>query len=419
MKNRLLLVVCGLVTLVVLAACGGGGGGGNGGTTPTVPADPATPVTPAATNKITGVASKAPINGGDVKAYKVVADKKGDLIVSGKTASDGSYTLDLGSYSGPVIIEVTGGSYTDEATGNVTSIPVASPMHTVVPNASGTISAAITPLTELAFQQAGTTLNAATIANANNRVASMFNLNNIVQTLPVAPTAAALNVLSTTDPAQIDQKNYTLVLATLSQLAASQTNSIAATVAYLNQNVSGSGTSLNATAVKAIQSAATTFFTANTNNATNITNVSNTNLATIGARKATLTLATTGVMPSGNSIKGLAAEITLPQGVTVKSDTSGVLASYLFASGIASPSLTLMASVSGNKLNFGFTDATGIAVGAFATLLCDVTVDAPATLTKNDFVITSGYKISDTRINIGTQSLSPPLALEVKSVVVE
>ncbi len=86
-----------LITSALITACGGGGGGTS--------TDPVTPV--AATTTVSGVASKGPLKRAMVKAYAVKDDgTRGDLIASKETDDTGAYTLDLGTYAGPVQLEV-------------------------------------------------------------------------------------------------------------------------------------------------------------------------------------------------------------------------------------------------------------------------------------------------------------------------
>ena len=163
------------MAVALLAGCGGGGGGGS-------PA-PATTV-------ITGMASKGPIKAGTVKVYPIrggVEDRTAP-IGQGQTDDSGNYTIDVGSYKGPVVVEVTGGSYTDEVSG--ASVSLKATFRTVLANAStGKNIAAVTPLTELAYKKAkgaGPTLAGASIDDANAGIAAMFKLTDIVSTLPVA-----------------------------------------------------------------------------------------------------------------------------------------------------------------------------------------------------------------------------------------
>lgn len=364
------LMYSGLI-LVALAlfGCGGGGGGSNDSV---------------ATTKLSGVASVAPINVGTVEVFKIANGVKvTPAIASGKTDANGSYSLSWPSYSGPVLVEVSGGSYTDPATGNTSLL--AAPLRAVVPNASGTVTAAVTPFTELAVQLAGANLTTAAIKNED--VAIMFNIGDynikdIIKTQPLAPTA---NALAAATPAQ---RSYTLALAAFSQLMKDNASTIAATVTNLKSNT--------AAAPAVLQNAAATFFsTANGNNKSGV----------IVKR-----LNTAGVLPSGSTIRGIEVTINLPSGVSVKSDNNGLLASYLQTSGSATASSIISGNLNGSDLKIIFADIAGIAVGEFATLYCDVASTAPASL--GTFTIT-GVKISDV-VSGNTVDLSVNLSLDIQ-----
>src|SRR5262245_38593961 len=100
------------LVIMTLFGCGGGGGGG-GDATPT-------PVTGSTT--ITGVAAKGPISGGTVKVFAI---KNGQVdrtaeIGSGTTNDSGAFTVTIPpdkATTGPVLLEVSSGSFSDEATG--------------------------------------------------------------------------------------------------------------------------------------------------------------------------------------------------------------------------------------------------------------------------------------------------------------
>jgi hypothetical protein len=183
------------VAALALAGCGGGGGS-------------AAPTT----TTIGGMASKGPIKAGQVKVFAIrnnTEDKSGP-IGQGVTDANGNFSVDVGVFSGPVVLEVSGGTFTDEVSG----LPVAMNSNTLlraaVTNvAAGTQAVAVTPLTELAFNKArgtGTTLTAAAIDDANTKIAAQFQLKDIVATLPVAAGGAD------------DQKKYAAALGAISQL---------------------------------------------------------------------------------------------------------------------------------------------------------------------------------------------------------
>ena len=188
-----------VLSLLVFAGCSGGGGG-----SPSVSPAPST-------SSISGVASKGPISGGTVRVYGVTsAGAKGEQIGTATTNSGGSYTLTIGSYTGPVIVEVAGGTYTDEATG-ATNVPA--PTMRAVVNAGSSTTLAVTPLTEMAYREAvKAPITPISVNQANFLVGSLFNNIDIINTLPADATAPS----ATATP---KQKEYAVILGGISQLA--------------------------------------------------------------------------------------------------------------------------------------------------------------------------------------------------------
>src|SRR6185369_47484 len=191
------------LTVLVLSGCGGGGGGGGSETAVTPPS-----TSPATT--LTGIAAKGPIQAGTVKAFAVKfgAVDTSAPIGQGVTDGSGNYSIDIGPYQGPVVVEVTEGTFTDEVSGTVVTLKT--PMRAILANAlSGTKTVAVTPLTELAFRKAkgaAGALTADSISSANASVAAIFGLNDIVATLPVSGSSLA------------DQKKYAAACGSFSQL---------------------------------------------------------------------------------------------------------------------------------------------------------------------------------------------------------
>jgi len=194
MSNTLKVLVVGIGLAAALAGCNGGSS------------------TPAASN-VSGIASKGPLNGASVCAYAIVNGAKGAAIGACQTtAAGGNYSLDLGSYTGPVLFEASGGNYVDEASG--ATVPLSAPLHSVLVSvAGGATTAAITPLTELAYRLAMAMsggLGGANIQAALDKVQTNFGVADIVGVLPVD----ALNVpVGATDA----EKKYALALAMVSQ----------------------------------------------------------------------------------------------------------------------------------------------------------------------------------------------------------
>lgn len=229
MKLRVLAPA--VITSVLVSACGGGGSGSAGSDAPA-------PALPSASTTLSGVASKGPLKQALVTAYRVKDDgTRGDAITSKETDDNGGYTLDLGSHSGPVQLEMTvvAGKtrMADEASGIDQSLPddfkLRSALMVTAPTGSSTQiqSASITPYTELATKIAEDSggLSRANIANATKVV---FDL------IGVDPVATRPIDYSKTAPADAteDQKKYALLNAAVSTMAsAAPTTTDAATLA--------------------------------------------------------------------------------------------------------------------------------------------------------------------------------------------
>ena len=245
-RNNVKLGVVGLTAIatLVLAGCGGGGG--------------AAP----ASSLVTGVASKGPLNGSTVCAFAITGGVKGASLGTCATGIvNGKYSINLGSYTGPVLFEATGGTYVDEATG--ATVALAAPLHSMLGGTTGgNTTAAITPLTELAYQDAisiASGLTAARISAAIAKVQTFFGVADIVKTLPVdalAPPATATAA----------EKTYALALASVSEYLKAQpagtslTNALTTMGACLAAPATGCGT--GATAVDASLTAAKATFLA-------------------------------------------------------------------------------------------------------------------------------------------------------------
>ena len=288
--------------LLITAACGGGGGG-------------STP--PPASNTVAGVAAAGIIKGGTVKVfgpYSSVsgADKKQIGATVQTSLTTGAYSVDLGSYTGPVIVEVSGGSYVDEATGATTSIPAGAPLRAVAVSSTGSVNVAVTPLTELAAKQAATLAGAGvkltdtTINQANAQVSDLFKVD-IIATQPLDASAPLVGTQA--------QKDYTLALAALSQLA-NDPAQLGTTLTTLASSITTAG-SMDATVVGNIATALTGFLV-NTNNSTGITVVPDA-LKNLGTTTVTLTIAL-----AGTGVKGVETDIVLPANVSVATEAGAL-----------------------------------------------------------------------------------------------
>jgi len=207
----LLAMALGALSTTGLVACGGGGGDGSGSTSAT-------------TGTISGTATKGPVSGATVRAYAINNGVKGGQMGSAQTDSSGNFTMRVDPYSGPIMLQLHGGSYTDEATGKRMNMLNADDMTCAVPSISVTAGSAttgiqITPLTSMAHAWAehmadGMTATNITTANMRVGAAYMGPGMDILMTRPIDPT-----VVGSANGASIDAKNYGMILAAMSQEA--------------------------------------------------------------------------------------------------------------------------------------------------------------------------------------------------------
>lgn len=350
MKILKLLAASSLL-ICTLSACGGGGGdtttGGGGSTV------------------VTGMATKGPfLKDSIVNVYAVVNGAKGTLLAQTKTSDDnGSYSADLGSYAGPVVVEVSG-TYQDEATGGTVTIADTAPIRAALPLAQGSVTLPVTPLTELAVQKTGGNLSAAAITAANTLVSEIFKVD-IVATLPVAPTTAALS------GATQAQKDYTLALAAVSQMAseaagASETEKLQTALAGLSEGISATG--MTSAASTAFQGALTNFVV-NPNNQTGISDTASTSLVNAGTLSKSYTLSLSG---NSAAAQGLQFDLVLPQGVTVNTSLDSSLLTSSLSMGQAYSGALVASKYATGTVTVGIVSTPGISAGAFATVTCNI-----------------------------------------------
>lgn len=196
----------------MLTACSGGGGSSS-------PAPP-----PPAMNAVKGQVVDAFVAGATVSAYQVNADgTQGALIATTTTDSSGNYSLNLGAYSGPVYLTSTGGTYTDTATGQTVDLTgTGLVLSAIIPNASGTVTAEITPLTTMAAQLVPTLVTgppassaSAAATTANGLISNYFGISNILNTVLLDLSQAGCTTGAT--QGSIDDS---LLLAAIGDLAA-------------------------------------------------------------------------------------------------------------------------------------------------------------------------------------------------------
>ena len=210
--NRNLRVFLALSLLIgymtVLFGCGGGGGGGT------------SPAALGTTGTISGMAVKGPVNGATVTAYAITNGVIGMQVASAITDSSGNFSMTIGDYSGPLMLQMSGGTYIDEATGATMAMSPGDIMTAVIPSVTSgeTITGVqITPLTSMAWAMAKNMAGGMTGANitaANSSVGAYFMVNDILHTVPMNPVVGGSGSSATQD-----MKNYGMAIAAISQSA--------------------------------------------------------------------------------------------------------------------------------------------------------------------------------------------------------
>jgi hypothetical protein len=137
---------------------------------------------PAATSTtITGVAVKGPVSGATVTIKNAAT---GAVLATTTTSAGGAYSVAT-TFTGDVLVEVSGGSYTDEATG--TTKQLTTPLRTVLSASGGTVTGVVTPLTTMAYTYSGSANpNAEAFKQAAEKIAGGLGLSgtNILNTVP-------------------------------------------------------------------------------------------------------------------------------------------------------------------------------------------------------------------------------------------
>lgn len=384
-----------------ISGCGGGGGGG---------------AAPPATTVVSGVVSKGSVGGAVVKVFAINPDgTKGSQLgpVAGVESSNGTdgrrkgaYAIDLGSYNGPILVEATGGTYTDEATQAVRDLIGITLRAASTSVVTGVNPVMVTPLTEVAVQRMAD-FQTASIINANNAVAQLFSVDNIVTTEPIDSNSAGAAGASAA------VKNYALALATVSQ--------------YI-ENKPGSGLSNAITDFKNALDPATPAATVSQTLASVVAAQANVladplvNSTGLGApiaanTTATIRMKTVGTLPVGTNIGGVSLNIILPAGVTVPVDVNNqILTANLVESGVAATTVgstqviagsftAAVAATSPAKVTIGLANTVGFLTGEFARLTCNVAAQSrviPSSFFVTDAIVTdvSGNPVGSIKVEL-------------------
>jgi hypothetical protein len=122
---------------------------------------------------ISGIVSIGPISNATVTAYRIVNGIKGARLATTTTDSAGRYSMQIGTYSGLVLLEVTGGSYKDPATGLLSQLTTV--LRSIITVVNDVTVANITPLTEIVVINAYNSLGGFTATNVSTAISTVTN----------------------------------------------------------------------------------------------------------------------------------------------------------------------------------------------------------------------------------------------------
>jgi len=203
----MMVLILAIGSSLLLFGCGGGSGGSSG-------------TTSGVDGVISGTAVKGPVNGATVTAFAIGNGLMGAQIGTGTTDAQGNFTIPIGAYSGPVMLRMNGGTYTDEATGASMTMQAGDIMASVMPQAgAGSVMSGVqmTPLTSMAQVRAQTMSGGMTPANitaANTAMGNYFSVSDVLYIHPMNPLTPGSGTGATQD-----MRNYGIMLAAMSQYA--------------------------------------------------------------------------------------------------------------------------------------------------------------------------------------------------------
>jgi hypothetical protein len=151
---------------------------------------------------------------------RIVNGAAGPVIATAPTDTQGGFTLAMGDYVGPVMLQASGGGYVDEATGSTMRMAAGDVMTAVIANVPAGVATSgvqMTPLTSMAkamAQHMSGGLTGGNIASANAAVGAYFAVDDIVHTPPMNPL-----VVGSGSTATQSMMNYGMTLAAMSQYA--------------------------------------------------------------------------------------------------------------------------------------------------------------------------------------------------------
>ncbi len=382
-------LVLSFLALVILG-CGSGGGGGAGGTT------------------VSGTAAKGLINGGAVKVFEIISSQNPAKTRIGTTplgqvttAADGSYSINIGSIvtKGGLLVQVTGGTYKDEATGTLVKLADktgASGMQAAFGNISGAVRRGtgvvinVTPFTDLGVQALPDPAHPtdATIAAANAHVSATFPALSGVNIITTKPIDVTIAPPAGTTAAQL---SYSVALATVSEFLTGSTTMQQLSNQFLPNVLAGTLSSSNLQAAIAAE----LNFLNSTNNKTGATGAALGTMAVTVNQSATATSINSNVTFTANvTLSGAAVPDGTQVTFAIKSGTGTLsAASAVTTSGVASVTLT---SGTDGATVIVTASAGGVSTDATTVTFSDPNKPAAVTVTANPTSTNTGATVAVT-----------------------
>jgi len=155
-----------------------------------------------------------------VRAFAIANGAMGAQLASAATDAQGNFTLPIGTYAGPVMLQVVGAAYADVATGGVMTMGASDAMTLVMPTiqSGATVSGVwVTPMTAMAQARAQAMAGGMTDANimaANTAVGNYFMVADLLHTQPMNPAVPGSAAMATQD-----MKNCGAVIGAMAQYA--------------------------------------------------------------------------------------------------------------------------------------------------------------------------------------------------------
>ena len=179
--------------------------------------------TPAATTTVSGSVTAGPAITGNQLSIQLYQADGVTLLATATVNANGTYSANIGTYSGVVIAKVvdggTGADYTDEATGTAKDLNAVLMTVAITPSGATAVTININPITTIAAQKAGLNADgtgsiavATAVTEANSAVATLFGLGDIVTTAPTTTVDTGFNSADGLSAAE----KYGTVLAALS-----------------------------------------------------------------------------------------------------------------------------------------------------------------------------------------------------------